>query len=103
MKGINSNNLCNQQSRVNRKSQNNSLEIQKKQSKIGTRKNTSVKKSNKVSKTGTQSKLSMNRKNPSVRICAANRKSEMSTQEKQASYPEINVVKHSYYKRASGT
>ena len=103
VKGINSNNLCNQQSRVNRKSQNNSLEIQKKQSKIGTRKNTSVKKSNKVSKTGTQSKLSMNRKNPSVRICAANRKSEMSTQEKQASYPEINVVKHSYYKRASGT
>ena len=36
----------------------------------------------------------MNRKNPSVRKYAANQKSDVSTQEKQASYPEINVVKH---------
>ena len=94
MKDINSNNQCNQQSGVHRKSQNNSLEIQKKQSKTESRKNTSVKKSNKVSETRTQSKLSMNRKNPSVRKYAANQKSDVSTQEKQASYPEINVVKH---------
>ena len=53
VKGINSNNPCNQQSRVHRKSQNNSLEIQKKQSKTETRKNTSVKKSNQVRKTQT--------------------------------------------------
>ena len=79
MKGINSNNPCNQQSRVYRKSQNNSLEIQKKQSKTETRKNTSVKKSNKVSETRTQLKLSMNRKNPSVRKYADNQKSKMST------------------------
>ena len=36
----------------------------------------------------------MNRKNPSKTKYSANQKSEMSTQEKQASYPEINVVKH---------
>ena len=76
---INSNNPCNQQSRVHRKSQSNNLEIQK---------------SNKVSEAPTQSKLTMNRKNLSVRKYAANQKSEISTQEKQASYPEINVVKH---------
>ena len=79
MKGINSNNPCNQQSRVYRKSQNNSLEIQKKQSKTETRKNTSVKKSNKVSETRTQLKWSMNRKNPTVRKYADNQKSKMST------------------------
>ena len=67
-KGIDRNNPCNQQSRVHRKSKYNSLEIQKKQSNIGTRKNTSVKKPNEVSENRTQSKLSMNRKNPSVRI-----------------------------------
>ena len=33
----------------------------------------------------------MNRKNPSARKYAANQKSVM---EKQASYPDINVVKH---------
>ena len=92
-KSINSNNPCNLQSRVHRKSQNNSLEIQKKQSKREIRKKTSVKKSNKVSETRTQSKLSMNRKNPSIRKYAVNQKSEMSIQENQASYPEINVVK----------
>ena len=37
-KGINSNNPCNQQSRVHRKSPNDSLEIQKKQSKTKTMK-----------------------------------------------------------------
>ena len=68
-----------------------------------TRKNTSTKKSNNVSETQTQSKLSMNRKNPSVKKYAANQKSEMSPQEKQASYPELNVVKHSYGERTSGT
>ena len=94
VKGTNSNNPCNQQSRVHRKSQNNSSEIQKKQSKTETRKNNSVKKSNKVCETRTQSKLSINRKNPSVRKYATNQNSEMSAQEKQASYPEINVVKH---------
>ena len=36
----------------------------------------------------------MNRKNPSVRKYVAYQKSEMSAQGKQASYPEINVVKH---------
>ena len=92
--GINSNNQCNQQSRVYRKIQKNSLEIQKKQSKTETRKDISVKKSNKVNETRTQSKLSMNRINPSIRKYAANQKSEMSTQEKQASFPEINIVKH---------
>ena len=66
-RGINSNNPCNQQSRVHRKSQSNSLEVQKKQSKAETLKNTSVKKSNKVTESTTQSKLSMIRKNPSVR------------------------------------
>ena len=96
------NNPCNQQSRVHRKSQSNSLEIQKKLSKTETRKNTSVKKSNKVSETPTKSKLSMNRKNPSVRKYAANQKSEMSTQEKQASYPEINVVKHTVTTKGLG-
>ena len=45
-------------------------------------------------KLGKQSKLSLNKKNPSVRKYAANEKFVMSTQEKQASYPEINVVKH---------
>ena len=80
----NNNNPCNQQSRVHRKSQSNSLEIQKKQSKTETRKNTSVEKSSKVSETSTQSKLSMNRKNSNVRKYAANQKSEMSIQEKQA-------------------
>ena len=94
VKGTNSNNPCKQQSRVHRKSQNNSSDIQKKQSKTETRKNNSVKKSNKVSETRTQSKLSINRKNPSVRKYATNQNSEMSAQEKQASYPEINVVKH---------
>ena len=63
VKDINSNNPCNLQSRVHRKRHTKSLEIQKKQSKTKTRKNTSVKKSNKVSETQTQSKLSMNRKN----------------------------------------
>ena len=63
-------------------------------SKTETRKNTSVKKSNKVSETPTQSKLSMIRKSPSVRKYAANKKSEMSMQEKQTSYTEINVVKN---------
>ena len=33
----------------------------------------------------------MNRKNPSVIKYAVNQKSEMSNQEKQASYPESNV------------
>ena len=47
-----------------------------------------------MSETREQCKLSMNRKNPSVRKYAANQKSEMSTQEKQTSYPEINIVKH---------
>ena len=42
----------------------------------------------------TQTQLSMNRKNPSLKKYAANQRSEMSTQEKQASYPEINIVKH---------
>ena len=37
----------------------------------------------------------MNRKNPSIRKYVANQKSEMSTQEKQANNPEINVAKHS--------
>ena len=55
------------------------------------RKNISVKKSSEVSEISTQSKLSMNRKNPSVRKYAVNQKCEMSTQEKQASYPESNV------------
>ena len=36
----------------------------------------------------------MNRKNPNVRKYVANEKFVMSAQEKQASYPEINVVKH---------
>ena len=102
IEGINSNNQCNQQSRVYRKIQNNSLEIQKKQSKTETRKDISVKKSNKVNETRTQSKLSMNRINPSIRKYAANQKSEMSNQEKQASFPEINIVKHSYYEKTSG-
>ena len=53
VKGINSNNAFNQQSRLHSKSQNSSLEIQKKQSKTEIRKNTSVKKSNKVHKTRT--------------------------------------------------
>ena len=100
-KGINSNIPCNQQSRVHRKSQSKSLGIQKKQTKTGTRKRTSVKKSNKVSETPTQSKLSMIRRNPSVRKYAANQKSETSIQEKQASYPEINVVKHTVTTKAS--
>ena len=47
-----------------------------------------------MSETGTQSKLRMNRKSPSVRKYAANQKSAMSTHEKQASYSDINVVKH---------
>ena len=93
MKGINSNNPCNQQGGVHRKSQNSSLEIKKKQSKTGVRKNTSIKKSNKVCEAPTQSKLSMNRKNPSIRKYAINQKSGMCTEEKQASYPEINAVK----------
>ena len=41
-----------------------------------------------------QSKLSMNRNNTSIKKFAASQKSEMSTQEKQASYPEIDAVKH---------
>ena len=94
VKGVNSNNPCNQDRRVDRKSHNNSLQIQKKQSETETKKNTSVKKSNKVSETRTQSKLSMNSKHPRIRKYAANQKSQMSTQEKQASYPEINAVKH---------
>ena len=53
VKGINSNNAFNQQSRVHSKSQNSSLEIQKKQSKTEIRKNTSFKKSSKVDKTRT--------------------------------------------------
>ena len=36
----------------------------------------------------------MKRKNPNVRKYAANQKSEMSTQKKQASYQELNVVNH---------
>ena len=40
VKGINSKNPCNQQSRIHRKSQNNRLEIQKKQSKTEIWKNT---------------------------------------------------------------
>ena len=36
----------------------------------------------------------MNRKNPIITKYAANQESEMSIQEKQASYPEINVAKH---------
>ena len=106
-KGISSNNPCNQQSRVHRKSQSNSLEIQKKQSKAETLNNTSVKKSNKVTETTIQSKLSMIRKNPSVRKYATNQRPEKSIQEKQVCYPEINVVKHtvthSYYERNLGT
>ena len=51
VKGINSNNPCNRLSRVHRKIQKNSLEIEKKQSKTEISKNTSVKKSNKVSET----------------------------------------------------
>ena len=47
-----------------------------------------------MSETQTQSMLRINRKNPSVTKYAANQKSEMSTQEKQASYSEIHVVKH---------
>ena len=89
MKGINSNNPCNQQSGVHRKIYNNNLEIEKKQSKTELRKNTSFKKSNKVSETPTQSNLKMNRKNPSIRKYAVNQKSEMSTKVKQDSYPEI--------------
>ena len=57
------------------KSPNNSLEIQKNQSKTDIRKNTSVKKSNKLSETPTQSNLSMNRKNASVVEYAVNQKS----------------------------
>ena len=72
VKGKNSNNPCNQQSRVHRKSKHNSLEIQKKQSKTETRKNIFVKKSNKVGENRTQSKFSMNRKNPKVRKHADN-------------------------------
>ena len=72
MKGINSNNPCNQQIIVHRKSQNHSLKIQKKQSKTETRKNSSVKKSNKVSETRPLSKLSMSRINPSIRKYADN-------------------------------
>ena len=68
-----------------------SLEIRKNQSKTDIRKNTSVKKSNKLSETPTQSNLSINRKNPSVVEYAINQKSGMSTQEKQASYPESFV------------
>ena len=89
MKGINSNNPCNQQGGVHRKSYNNNLEIEKKQSKTELRKNTSFKKSNKVSETPTQSNLKMNRKNRSIRKYAVNQKSEMSTKVKQDSYPEI--------------
>ena len=44
----------------------------------------------------------MNRKNPSVRKYAANQKSEMSTQEKQTSYPEINVVKYTVITKGPG-
>ena len=51
VKGMNSNNACNEQSRVHRKSQNSSLQIQKKQSKTEIRKKTSFEKSNKVSQT----------------------------------------------------
>ena len=36
----------------------------------------------------------MNRKNSSVKKYAVNQKYEMFTQEKQASYPESNVVRH---------
>ena len=36
----------------------------------------------------------MNKKNPSIRKYAANQKSEMSNLKEQASYPTINVVKH---------
>ena len=45
----------------------------------------------------------MNRKNPSIRKYSATQKYEMSTQEKQASYPEVIVVKHSYYEKTSRT
>ena len=55
-----------------------------------------------MSEIRTQSKLSMNRKNPSVRKYAANQKSEMSTQEKQTSYPEINVVKYTVITKGPG-
>ena len=54
-----------------------------------------------MSETPTQSKSSMIRKNPSVRKYAANQKSETSIQERQASYPEINVVKHTITTKAS--
>ena len=38
----------------------------------------------------------MNRKNPSIRKYADNQNSEMSTKEKQASYPEINAFEHTF-------
>ena len=47
-----------------------------------------------MSEPGTQSKLRMNGKNPSVRKYSANQIPAMSTQEKQASYSDIDVVKH---------
>ena len=55
-----------------------------------------------MSEIRTQSKLSMNIKNPSVRKYAANQKSEMSAQEKQTSYPEINVVKYTVITKGPG-
>ena len=47
-----------------------------------------------MNETPTQSKLSMSIKNPSTMKYAVNQKFEASNQEKDASYPENNIVKH---------
>ena len=46
-----------------------------------------------MSKTPKQSELTMNTKNPGVMKYASNHRSEMSNQEKQASYTESNIAK----------
>ena len=93
MKGINSNNPSNQQIRVQRKSQNNSLEIQKKQSKTETRKNNFVEKFIKVGETRTLSK-SMNKISPSIRKYEHNLKSKISIYPGKASLLPRDVAKH---------
>lgn len=59
-KAINNNNPWNQQTVVHRKIPNNSLDIQKKQSKTEIRNKTSFKKSDKMNENSPQTKLSMN-------------------------------------------
>ena len=94
VKGINSNNPSNQQIRVQRKSQNNSLEIQKKQGKTETRKNNFVEKFIKVGETRTLSKLSMNKISPSIRKYEHNLKSKISIYPGKASLLPRDVAKH---------